>query len=129
MKRILVIEDDGDHREFLKTILESEGYEVVEAVDGEDGIRMFRQEPCDLIVTDIFMPRTTGEEAILELKQLNPGVKIIAVSGGGAWTGRKHIEPYAPLLVAKNFGADRTLTKPLKTNSFLKTVKEMLEND
>ncbi len=77
MKRILVIEDDPDHRTLLEIVLENAGYEIIEAPDGETGLRLFRQEPCDLVITDIFMPGIMGEEVILKLKQISPQVKII----------------------------------------------------
>ncbi len=130
MKRILVIEDDPDHRTLLEIVLENAGYEIIEAPDGETGLRLFRQEPCDLVITDIFMPGIMGEEVILKLKQISPQVKIIAISGGGIWSGRRYIEPYAPLLIAKNFGADCTMNKPIKIEPLLKKVDELLhEND
>ena len=62
MKRILVIEDDTQYRVMLKDALKEAGYEVIEAPDGEVDLQLFRQQPCDLVITDIFMPKEDGIE-------------------------------------------------------------------
>jgi len=127
MKRILVIEDDTGQRELFTTMLEEAGYEVIEAPNGKEGLRLFHQQPCDLVLTDIFMPEKEGIETILELKRVGPTVKIIAISGGGhrgSYAGRSGAD--IALEAAKDLGADRTFHKPLKTEHLLVAVDELL---
>lgn len=126
MKRILVIEDDVQHRRMLKNLLEEAGYEVVEASDGEVGLRLYHQQPCHLVITDIFMPEKEGLETIRELKNQFPTVRIIAISGGGM-RGNYAGSPGADtaLEAAKAFGADRTLLKPINIQPFLAMVDDL----
>ena len=120
MARILVIEDDLEVREMLRDILEHGGYEVDEASDGEEGLKLFREKQADLIITDIIMPKKEGIETITDLRVEFPDVKVIAMSGGG----RLGPEPY--LEVAKGFGANRIIMKPFTTAEILNAVQELL---
>ncbi len=126
-KCILVIEDDTPQRQLFKTALKNAGYEVLDAPDGETGLQLYRQHPCDLIITDIFMPKEDGIETIFELKTESPDVKIIAISGGGSWAqfGR-HLGADEPLDIARKFGADRVLKKPIKLKHLLAMVDSLL---
>jgi DNA-binding response OmpR family regulator len=130
MKRILVIEDDTDQRELFATMLAEAGYEVLEAPNGEIGLRLFYKQPCELVITDIFMPEKEGLETILELKREFLTVKIIAISGGGL-RGRHAGSSGADFALesAKVFGADRTLHKPIKIEQLLAAVDELLSDD
>ena len=102
-------------------MLELEGHEVVDAPDGKLGLQLFREEGADLVITDIIMPEKAGLETIMELRKDYPGVKIIAISGGGA------IEPRVYLHYAKEAGAMRTLPKPFEREELLEGVRELLE--
>jgi CheY-like chemotaxis protein len=128
MKRILLIEDDASQRQLFKTALQQAEYEVLEAADGQAGLQIYRHPPCDVIMTDLFMPNTDGLETIFDLKAQQPQVKIIAISGGGSWT--PHGETFGadePLEMAARFGADRTLKKPIKIRQLLEVIAEVLE--
>jgi YesN/AraC family two-component response regulator len=83
MARILIIDDESQIRSMLRLMLERVGYEVVEAPDGIEGIRKYREKPADLIITDLIMPNKDGIGMIIDLKKEFPEVKIIAMSGGG----------------------------------------------
>ena len=120
---ILVIDDDETIRELLRAILEREGYRVLEAPDGGEGLKQFTETPTDLVITDLIMPGKEGIETIRELRQKFPGVKIIAVSGGG------RIGPSSYLKMAKGVGALRTLSKPFDKTVLLEVVKEVIEMD
>ncbi len=120
---ILVIDDDETIRELLRAILEHEGYRVLEAPDGDEGIKQFIETPTDLVITDLIMPGKEGIETIRDLRRKFPGVKIIAISGGG------RIGPDSYLKMAKGVGALRTLSKPFDKTILLKTVKEVIEMD
>ena len=122
MARILIIDDNAKVLDTYCKILESAGYEVVVATNGNEGIRTFKEEPLDLVITDIFMPEKEGLETIRELKRDFPDVKIIAISGG------VNIEPEEEdyLKMAKQFGAMCTLAKPIDLEKLLKTARECL---
>ena len=83
MARILIIDDEEKFRKMLRQMLERAGHEVVEAPDGKEGVKLYREKLTDLIITDIFMPEKEGIQTIKELKRDFPEAKIIAISGGG----------------------------------------------
>lgn len=120
MSRILVIEDDAIVRELLQDILAHAGYEVVGARDGKEGIRLYRNEPADLVITDLIMPEKEGIETIMELRRDFPHLKSIAISGGG------HISPSTYLEIAKQFGVQRTFAKPFLPDEILEAVRELV---
>ena len=122
MARILIIDDEPQIRSMLKLMLERDGYEVVEAPDGVAGIKVYRQNPADLIITDLIMPNKDGIGMIIELKKEFPDVMIIAMSGGGL------NKPDGYLKGAKKLGAACTLTKPIDREEMLKAVKDILKN-
>lgn len=123
MARILIIDDESQIRSMLRLMLERVGYEVIEAADGMDGIRQYRDNPADLIITDLIMPNKDGIGMIIELKKEFPEVKIIAMSGGGV------NRPEGYLDGAKKLGATRTLTKPIDRDEMINAVKETLKAD
>ncbi|MCP3955776.1 MAG: response regulator, partial [Desulfobacterales bacterium] len=81
--RILIIDDDIHVLAMLRKMLEREGYEIVVALDGNEGLRLYRENPTKLIITDLIMPEKEGLETIIELRQNFPDTRIIAMSGGG----------------------------------------------
>ena len=121
MARILIIDDEAMIRDLLVNILEREGYETITASGGKDGIKIYRENPADLIITDLIMPEKDGIETIQELKKDFPDIKIIAISGGG------RLGPQDYLHLAKMLGAQRTLTKPIELPELLKAIEELLE--
>jgi CheY-like chemotaxis protein len=122
MARILIIDDEPQIRSMLRLMLERVGYEIAEAPDGIEGIRKYRENPADLIITDLIMPNKDGIGMIIDLKKEFPKVKIIAMSGGGV------NRPEGYLDGAKKLGATRTLTKPIDRDEMLKAVKETLKD-
>jgi len=76
VKKILVIDDEEDIRNTVKTVLEKNGYNVVTAVDGDDGLKKAKAENPDLILTDIMMPGTPVREIVPKLK----GFKVVYLS-------------------------------------------------
>ena len=121
MIRVLVIDDEPQIRSMLRLMLEREGYEVEEAPDGIEGIRIYRQNPVDLIISDLIMPNKDGIGMMIELKKEFPDIKIIAMSGGGL------NKPEGYLAGAKKLGAKRTLTKPIDRKELLRAVKDTLK--
>ena len=120
MAYILVIDDDDQIRALLQQVLERAGHKVVSAADGNQGIKLFRAQAADLIITDIIMPEKEGLETIMELRRDFPEVRIIAISGGG------RMKPDEYLHLAERCGAHRTLTKPFWREELLAAVRECL---
>ncbi len=120
-QRILVVDDDEGVRAFLCHILEREGYEVVAASDGEMALEKFREDPADLIITDIIMPKKEGIELILDFRSHNPEIPIIAISGGG------RINPDDYLKTAELIGAQRAIAKPINRKEIMEAIKELID--
>ena len=83
MKRILIIEDDKQFREFLQTILTKEGYHAEVVPDGKQGLVEMSTKKFDLIITDIFMPDLDGIGVLREMRKIHRNMKVICMSGGG----------------------------------------------
>ena len=121
MTRILIIDDDVQILKMLKRALEGEDYEVIEAADGNQGLKLYREDPTDLVITDIIMPEKEGVELIMELRNESPDVKIIAISGGG------RLDPAQHLRIAKAAGAQYAFIKPVERKELLQAVGELLK--
>ena len=83
MSHILVIEDDVAFRRVVATVLRRAGHEVDEAGNGRDALELCERVRPDAVVTDINMPEMDGVEVIVALRQLRPGLPVVAMSGGG----------------------------------------------
>ncbi len=121
MTRILIIDDNPDILQLYSRILRQAGYEVVEASNGKIGTMLYRENPTDLVITDIVMPEKEGIETIRELRKDYPDAKIIAISGGG-----NAMSSSTCLLLAERLGAQRTLTKPIRIAELLEIVAEVV---
>jgi DNA-binding response OmpR family regulator len=120
MPSILIIDDDDSLRDSLRRILHKEGYTIIEASEGRRGLKELEHVPADLILLDMFMPDKDGIETIGELRRTHPGIRIIAMSGGG-FKGTVDV-----LHVAKMLGARRTLSKPFTREQLLEAVETEL---
>ena len=120
MSRVLVIDDNPEVREFVRTILEAAGYAVDLAADGELGIALQRARPADVVITDIFMPNQDGLETVAQLRREFPRGKVIAMSGGGERVKGRY------LATAAEIGAHRLLAKPFDADELLRAVRELL---
>ncbi len=118
--KILVVDDEEQMRSIIRQMLESAGYDVMEAPDGKVALWLFKERPADLIITDIIVPEKEGLETIMELKRELPDVKIIAISGGGQGDAGQYLD------MAKKMGANSTLAKPFEKEELLKAVKDLL---
>ena len=78
--RILVVDDDPSVRTFLVAALTEAGHSVAAAEDGRRGIEIFQADPCDLVLTDVMMPGTSGLEVLRTVKRRSPGVEVIVVT-------------------------------------------------
>jgi CheY-like chemotaxis protein len=82
-QRIMVVDDDAGIRRSLDSLLSRAGYQVIQAGDGSEAIRLWREHGADLVITDLHMPNKDGIQTIVELLTHTPGIPIIAMSGGG----------------------------------------------
>ena len=101
--------------------LEMERYVVREASDGRMGMDMHREQPADLIVTDIIMLGQEGLETIARLRREFPDVTVIAISTGGQGGARNYLEN------ARDFGAAHILEKPIDRKTLVAAVSDCLE--
>lgn len=115
MAKVLVIDDIEFTRETIGKMLSRNGYEVIEASNGRDGIELFKQSSPDLVLTDILMPEMDGLETIQKLNQLSPELPIIAITGSAD-------SPF--LEIALKFGAVTGLFKPFKQAELLSEVNK-----
>ncbi len=121
-KRILVIDDEQMSLHLLRKILEGEGYEVQIAVNGQEGVELFRRQPCDLLITDMVMPVKDGLQTILELRNEAPDLPVIAISGGGAISKERY------LTVAGYLNKVITLAKPFAVEAIIAAVAGFFED-
>ena len=121
MARILIIEDDAAFRRMLTLMLRKAGYDVLEAAEGNEGILIYGKYLVDLVITDVFMPEKEGIQTVMELKEINPEVIIIAISGGGSPERLEYLKNI------KEFGAHKTFEKPFDMKDFLATVEDLLQ--
>ena len=77
--RLLIIEDEAQVRAMLRQMLERARHEVQEARDGNEGLRLFEEQPADLVITDLLMPEKEGLETIKDIRKVSPEAPIIAM--------------------------------------------------
>ena len=114
---VLLIDDDDLFRETVRDMLDTLGYNVVEAEDGKRGIEKLDGGGADVVLTDILMPNQEGIATIRQIRQSGHDVWIVAMSGD-----QKHKLMF--LDFARELGADRILRKPFDLNA----LKEAIEN-
>ncbi len=122
MVNILVADDDPSIRHLYKLILEREGHKVYLANDGVEALVQAKKHHIDVLITDIIMPRKEGIETIVEIREMNSEIKIIAISGGG----RRGNQDF--LRMAEMVGANYSLAKPFEPHDLLKILKTCLED-
>ncbi|MCX6620721.1 MAG: response regulator, partial [Acidobacteria bacterium] len=115
--RILVTDDEPGVRLFLRLMLESEGYEVSEAGNGQEAVRAIRDSPIDLMITDLIMPEQEGIETIRQVRREHPTIGIIALSGAG---NKSYLD------MTEALGADCAMAKPINPEALLEEVKRVL---
>ena len=119
-QRILIIDDEPSALDLLRRSFEGEGYEVLLASNGVEGVGLFRQNPCDLVITDIVMPGKDGLQTILDLREDFPDLPFVAISGGGAISKERY------LTVAGYLDRVVTLAKPFTVDEIVDAVENLL---
>ena len=120
MATLLIIDDEKAIRKTLGEILSFEGYKIDEAVDGEEGLRRFKEKTYDVVLCDIKMPKIDGIEFLQKATESNPDVPIIIISGHG------NIET---AVEAVKKGAYDFVQKPPDLNRLLITIRNAMERN
>jgi len=118
-ERILVIDDEGRNREFLKEFLDVEGFDVETAKDGQEGIEVLEKMDFDLVLTDLKMPRADGLAVLEGLRRINPQTVAIVFTGFGS---------IDTAVKAVKLGAYDYITKPLKIEEISLVIHRALEH-
>lgn len=118
MKKILIVEDEKEIRNILKVYLLTAGYEVTEAADGEEAMKIFYEKPFDLVVLDIMLPKKDGWSICREIKEYS-SVPVIIITA----RDNENDEVFG-----FEIGADDYITKPFSNKVFLARVKTILKN-
>jgi CheY-like chemotaxis protein len=117
-KKILIVEDTEDSRDYMESVLEQEGFDVVLAKDGLEGLEQASAELPDLIITDISMPHLDGFQMIRKIR-LSPkqkNVPILAITSHGMDKAMEAIKS----------GADRALARPVENHLLVAFVSDLL---
>jgi PAS domain S-box-containing protein len=117
---ILIVEDDKQVRSLLKEILTNAGYNIIEAVDGDDAVEVFHKnkDNVHLFILDVIMPKKNGKEVYEEIKKVKSDMKVIFVSGYSA----DIIYKKGILEVGMNF-----ISKPVSPDDLLTKVRNVLD--
>ncbi len=121
-KTVLIIEDEADVRNFVARVLELEDYDVLQAGDGEEGMRLVREGRTGLVLLDLRLPKRSGWEVLTLLKS-EPGLSVIPVivfTASAAVVQRER---------ALKLGAADYLIKPLSAASLKETVARILHRE
>ena len=116
--RILVIDDEAEIRRSVRMILEYEGYDVIEAASGPEGLTMAEREAPDLVFLDVKMPGMDGLEVLQRIKALNEAVPVVIISGHGT---------VSTAVEATKAGAFDFIEKPLASERVLVTIRNALD--
>jgi DNA-binding NtrC family response regulator len=117
--RVLVVDDDAGIRNFLRMLLELEGYEVATVGNGNEALQAQRQDPAAIVLTDIFMPEVEGMETIARMREEFPQARIIVMSGGGSYNGADYLK------LAREIGAVKALKKPFAPQDLIDAMREV----
>ena len=120
MATILIIDDDPQVCDLLEQVICDEGHRVYSALNGEEGICLYRQHLPALIFLDILMPEKEGLETILDLRREFPDVKVIAMSAASEGAKINLLE------LAQRLGAQYRMTKPFQLQTVRDLVNEAL---
>lgn len=120
-RSILVVDDEPAVREVMVIALKRAGHQVLGVADGEKASRSMREQPFDVVVTDLLMPERDGLELIREVRAHYPNIRIIATSGGGRVNGQQYLQ------LAKGMGAHGLLAKPFLPGDLCEAVHRICD--
>jgi DNA-binding response OmpR family regulator len=117
-KRVLLVDDDSEIVESMRTVLESRGYEILIARDGNQGLMMAEKDEPDLVVLDMMMPKRSGFLVLEKLRRSRPvPMKVIMITAN---EGSRH-KAYAEML-----GVDDYIRKPFAMDRLLASIDKLL---
>jgi len=117
-RTILVVEDDRLNRELIGKLLRQEGYQVLEACDGEIALKILQALRCDLVITDFLMPMLNGIEFVEQLRLLQPQMPIVFITGYlSAISDKKIVDEVAEVLA-----------KPFEPHVLRSSVRRLLDS-
>jgi two-component system cell cycle response regulator DivK len=120
MSTVLIVEDNEKNMKLARDVLQAKGYAVLEAVTGEDGVRLAKERKPDLVLMDIQLPGINGMEALRQIRAepALAGLPVVAFTASVTPTDRSQIQAA---------GFDGFLSKPINLKEFLETVKAQLQ--
>lgn len=119
MAIILVVDDEVYIRELIKTALSSRGHHIVDFDNGVDAIEYVKGNQIDVAIVDLVMPKKGGIETLMEIRDSNRNIKIVAISG--------KIETQADAIqgLAQQFNVDKVLSKPFDIDEMIQLIQEL----
>jgi len=120
MSLVLIVEDNEKNMKLARDILQAKGYETVEAVTGEEGVKLAKEKKPDLVLMDIQLPGINGIEAFKQLRAdaKTAHIPVIALTASVTPTDRSQITAA---------GFDAFVSKPISLKEFVATVKRVIE--
>ena len=118
-KRILLVDDDGEIIEAMRYALESKGYQILVARDGNQGLAMAEREDPDLVILDMMMPKRSGFLVLVKLRRTRQvPLRIIMITAN---------EGTRPKAYAEMLGVDDYLRKPFAMDRLVESVRKLLD--
>jgi len=120
MSTVLIVEDNDKNMKLARDVLQAKGYQTLEAVTGEEGVKLAREKKPDLVLMDIQLPGINGIEAFRQIRahENTRGIPVVALTASVTPTDRSAIAAA---------GFDAFLGKPINLKEFLDTVKRLVE--
>jgi CheY-like chemotaxis protein len=117
--RILVVDEHGEVRDGLRTMLAAAGHEVVEAADAGVALAAYQTVPADVVLLSVLAPgRMTAPDFLRQLRRLFPDARVVAMAGRPSYGG------FDPLAVTRGLGAARAIRMPFSRDQMLKIIEE-----
>ncbi len=122
MSSILIIEDNDKNMKLARDILNAKGYRTIEAVTGEEGVKLAKEKLPDLVLMDIQLPGINGIEAFRQIRAdaKTAGILVVALTASVTPTDRSEITAA---------GFDAFIGKPINLKEFVETVKRLVEGN
>ncbi len=120
MAKVLVVDDDLNFGELLRSLLAEVGHDVVLATDGAQAVEQIRVEKFDVLILDLIMPKKDGLEVLIDMRQRHQDLQVIAMSGGGYGSAADYLS------WAKTLGVRETLAKPFSRDELLVAIEKCL---
>jgi len=120
MSTVLIVEDNDKNMKLARDVLQAKGYQTLEAVTGEDGVKLAREKVPDLVLMDIQLPGINGIEAFKQIRgdAKTSRIPVVALTASVTPTDRNAISAA---------GFDAFVGKPINLKEFIETVKRLIE--